>query len=199
MSSALARAPANPERPFGEVMHGLTHEGTEVRAGVFNENQVRAAAGVTMALGTVALVYAYFAKFYVPIQVVTTVFFVDFLIRVTAGISQSPTGLVARWMTQREAPHWVSAKPKRFAWSIGLVMSFAMMLITNGGVRGALPLTICLMCLALMWMEAVLGLCLGCEIHRLLVKRGWVRRDEAFEICTHGACAVPPPHGGRTR
>ena len=53
-------------------------------------------------------------------------------------------------------------------------MSFAMMVITNSGIRGALPLTICLICLTLMWLEAVLGLCLGCEIHGLLVRRGWV-------------------------
>jgi hypothetical protein len=84
----------------------------------------------------------------------------------------------------------VSAKPKRFAWTMGLVMSLAMMVITNVGIRGVLPLTICLICLVLMWMEAVLGICLGCEIHGLLVRRGWVRKDEAFEICSGDACAV---------
>ena len=52
---------------------------------MFNENQVRAAAGLTMAMGAVAFVYANFAKQFAPIQVVTTLFFFDFLIRVTAG------------------------------------------------------------------------------------------------------------------
>jgi hypothetical protein len=174
------------------MIRGLTQDGREVRAGVFNENQVRGAAGLMMVLGAVAFVYAYFAAFYLPIKFVTVIFFIDFLIRVTAGINFSPTGIVAHWMTRRELPHWVSAKPKRFAWSIGLVMSFAMVLITNGGIRGALPLTICLMCLALMWMEAVLGLCLGCEIHRQLVRRGWIQRDEAYEVCTNGVCAIEP-------
>ena len=59
----------------------------------------------------------------------------------------------------------MSAKPKRFAWTLGLVMSFAMMVITNSDIHGALPRTICLICLVLMWLESVLGLCLGCEIH----------------------------------
>ena len=63
-----------------------------------------------------------------------------------------------------------------------------MMVITNLGIRGPLPLTICLVCLTLMWLEAVLGLCLGCEVHGLLVRRGWTARDDAFEICAHGAC-----------
>ena len=34
-----------------------------------------------------------------------------------------------------------------------------MTMITNSGIRGYLPRTICLICLALMWLEAVLGLC----------------------------------------
>ena len=39
-------------------------------------------------------------------------------------------------MTSRQAPDWVSAKPKRFAWTLGLGMAFSMMIITNSGVRG---------------------------------------------------------------
>ena len=65
-----------------------------------------------------------------------------------------------------------------------------MMVITNSDIRGPLPQTICLICLTLMWTESVLGLCLGCEIHGLLVCRGWVTKDHAFEICAHGACDV---------
>ena len=105
------------------------------------------------------------------------------------GLRYSPVGQLARLLTWRQPPHWVSAKPKRFAWSLGLVMSLAMMIITNSHIRGTLPLSICLLCMTLMWLEAVLGLCLGCEIYALLVRRGWVAKDEAFEICSRGACA----------
>jgi hypothetical protein len=175
-------------RFYGQRVQGLSQDGRAVVAGVFDENQVRAAAGLTMVAGAVAFVYAYFAQVYLPIQIVTTLFFVEFVFRVSFGIHKSPLGLVARWMTRRQAPHWASAQPKRFAWTMGLVMSFAMMVITNVGIRGALPLTICLICLLLMWLEAVLGLCLGCEIHGLLVRRGWTRKDAAYEICAHGAC-----------
>ena len=188
-------APHGAGRPYGQLMRGQGPDGRPLKAGVFNENEVRAAAGLTMVMGAVAFVYAYFAKVYLPIQVVTTLFFIEFAIRVTVGLQYSPLGLLARAMTRRKTPEWASAKPKRFAWSIGVVMSLAMMLITNGGIRGALPLTICLMCLVLMWLEAVLGLCLGCEIHGLMVRRGWATKDPAFEICVHGACSVDPQRG----
>ena len=176
---------------YGELIPGLSHDGKPLQAAVFNEHQVRATAGMTMALGAVAFVYAYFAKVYVPIQVVTTVFFFEFLLRVVLGLRYSPLGILAAWMVRRKPPEWASAKPKRFAWSLGLVMSFAMMVITNSGIRGTLPLTICLICLTLMWLESVLGLCLGCEMHGVLVRRGWARKDPAFEICAHGACELP--------
>lgn len=189
-SSDESEASAHAPRVYGEVIRGTDANGKALQAGVFEEGQVRAAAGLTLALGAVAFVYAYFAHIYAPIQLVTTLFFFEFLIRVTVGIRYSPMGMIAHWMTRRQTPQLVSAKPKRFAWTLGLVMSLAMMIITNSGIRGPLPLTICLICLTLMWLEAVLGLCLGCEIHRFLVRRGWAERDEDYEICANGACVV---------
>src|SRR6478735_5699863 len=48
-----------------------------------------------------------------------------------------------------------------------------MAIITNVGIRGLLPRTICLICLTLTWMESALGLCLGCKIYSLTLRRGW--------------------------
>jgi hypothetical protein len=185
-------------RMYGQALHGLTLNGTPVTAGVFDEHQVRAAAGLTLVAGAVAFVYAWFAKVYAPIQVVTALFAVEFALRVVFGIGHSPFGWLARALVRRRAPEWVSAQPKRFAWTLGLVMALAMTAITNGGIRGALPLSICLVCLTLMWLEAVLGLCLGCEIHGALRRRGWVARDEAYEICAGAACEPHPRAEQRT-
>ncbi len=176
---------------FGEVISGLAPDGDELRSAVFNENEVRAAAGLTMVLGAVAFAYAYFAANWLPLQVVTTLFFVEFFMRVTTGLRYSPIGVIARQLTRRQPPEWVSAKPKRFAWTIGLVMSFSMMVLTNSGVTGIVPRTVCLICLTLMWLESVLGICLGCELHGRLVRRGWTTKDPAFEVCAHGACELP--------
>jgi Domain of unknown function (DUF4395) len=179
---------------FGENIDGVTADGRQLRSAVFNENEVRAAAGLTMALGAVAFAYATLAKEFAPIKLVTTLFFVDFLIRVTVGLRYSPIGVVARSMTLGQPPEWVSAKPKRFAWTLGLIMSGSMMVITNSNIHGPLPRTICLICLALMWMESVLGVCLGCEIHGRLVRHGWATKDAAFEVCARGACDFVPGH-----
>jgi hypothetical protein len=175
----------------GEHIDGVTVDGTAVRAAVFDEVQVRAAAGLTLAIGTVAFCYAYFEHQFVPIRAVATLYFFDFLIRVTAGLKYSPTGVLARVLTYRRPPQWVSAKPKRFAWTLGMLLSGVTAVVTNIPIHGYLPRTLCLVCLVLMWMEAALGLCLGCEIYAFLVRHGWRRTDAGYEICAGGVCALP--------
>src|SRR4051794_4657063 len=120
-----------PMQPYGVILDGPAPDGTVFRHGVFNEVAVRAAAGITMALGTYAFVYANFAKYFLPIKLVTAFFFVDFLLRVTVGLQWSPVGVVSRWIVRNREPQWVSAKPKRFAWTLGLIMSAGMTVITN--------------------------------------------------------------------
>jgi Domain of unknown function (DUF4395) len=164
--------------------------GRKLHAPVVDENQARVAAGITMALGATAFVYANFDKLFWPIRAVSAFFFVDFSARVIAGLERSPAGVVARWMTRRQPRQWVSAKPKQFAWTLGLGMALAMTIITNRGIHGALPRSICLVCLTLMWLEAVLGVCLGCELYRVMVRRGWRATDPSYEICPNGACDV---------
>jgi Domain of unknown function (DUF4395) len=186
-------APSRGRWRYGQHVSGLVVDGKELRAGVFNENEVRAAAGLTLAIGAVAFCYAYFTHNYIPLRAVASFFFAEFLIRVTAGLQYSPTGIVARAITRQHPPEWVSAKPKRFAWTLGLAIGLAMTIITNSGIHGYLPRTLCLICLTLMWMEAVIGLCLGCQIHGLLVRRGWATKDPDFEVCADGACDVPQP------
>src|SRR4051794_31344119 len=66
------------ELTFAQHLTGLTVDGRPLRAAVFDENAVRAAAGLTMVTGAIAFSYAYFDKEYTPLQVVTCVFFVEF-------------------------------------------------------------------------------------------------------------------------
>jgi hypothetical protein len=176
------------ERSFDQTIAVVAAEEANLRAAVVNENEVRAAAGLTMVLGAVAFSYAYFTRQYIPLQIVATLFFVEFLTRVVIGLRYSPIGLLARAMTSNQPPEWVSAKPKRFAWTLGLTMAFAMTVITNAGIRGYLPRTICLICLTLMWMESALGWCLGCQIYGLMLRRGWKSADPDIEVCADGSC-----------
>ncbi len=172
--------------------HSIAAHHDRPRAALVDEHEVRAAAGLTMVIGAAAFAYAYFNQQYVPLQVAASLFFAEFLIRVTAGLRYSPIGVLARAMTLGRAPEWVSAKPKRFAWTLGLLMALAMTVITNSGIRGPLPRSMCVICLTLMWMESALGLCLGCKIYGLLTRRGWIGADPEIEVCADGSCGREP-------
>ena len=169
---------------------------SEAAAPVVNEHVARAAAGMTMVIGGVAFTYAYFERRYLPLQIASILFFAEFAVRLTAGFRTALSGWWPLGDPTRAAVLGV-ARPKQFAWTLGLAMSGAMAVITNLGIRGWVPRTICLMCLALMWLESALGLCLGCELHGFLVRHGWTRKGRAFEICPHGACDPAPRPGLR--
>lgn len=162
-----------------------------LHAAVVNEHAVRAAAGLTLVIAAVAFSIAFFDRKYVPLQVASCVLFIEFLVRLTAGLQHSPVGIIALRLTRRRPPDWVSLKPKLFAWKLGLTLSGSMVIITNIGIRGLLPRTICIICMVLMWMESVLGLCLGCEIYARLVRRGWIAKDPEIERCANGVCQMP--------
>ena len=65
------REPTLSRRLYGLALEGLSVDGRPVRAGVFDEHAVRAAAGITMVLGAVAFAQALLAREYLPIQLVT--------------------------------------------------------------------------------------------------------------------------------
>src|SRR3954471_1559460 len=132
------------------------------RTTMVNENEVRIAAGLTMAIGAYAFCQAYFEQQYGPLRIVTTYLFLDFTVRVLVGLRFTPVGQLARLLARGRTPEWVSTRPKNFAWTMGIGMGFAMMVITNGGVHGWIPRIGCLICLTLMWLESAAGLCLGC-------------------------------------
>ena len=63
-----------------------------------------------------------------------------------------------------------------------------MTVITNSGIRGLLPRTICLVCLTLMWLESVLGLCVGLRDRRPARAARLDGRGPGLEICAGGRC-----------
>jgi hypothetical protein len=175
---------------YGQWVSGVNADGGRLQAAVFNEREVRASAGLLMMLGFTAFFYALLSANYIPLRIAASYFLFEFLIRITVGLHRTPSGLIGRWMTRRFPPEWVSAKPKRFAWTMGGTIALAMTIITNSGITGYLPRTLCLICIALLWSESVLGICIGCEMYAFLVRRGWARTDPAYEVCAGGVCEI---------
>ncbi len=112
------------------------------------------------------------------------------------GSRFSPTILLASFLAIGRKAEWGAIGPKRCAWMLGsgfisvCIVFFnpdAVALWVNGLLGTSIPvdenyipswlaLNLVWMCLLFMWLEAIVGFCVGCKIYALLVKIGIVNR-----------------------
>ncbi len=176
---------------LGEVIPGLMIHGEPAPYPVVNEREVRAVAGLMLAVALIAFAYAFFLQSFVLLQVVVVVFFVDFTIRVFVGMRWSPFAFLARLIVGRQRPEWVGAIQKRFAWSMGIGLALLMILVLFVlDIRGPLNLIICSICLLLLWMESAFGICVGCKLYYGLIKIGVLKEPTYRPACSGGVCSI---------
>jgi hypothetical protein len=136
---------------------------------VLNEREARAAAGIMFACGLAMFVYSLQTMDFRYSQIFITTFMVDFLIRVFVNPRFSPTMILGRLAVSRQTPEYVGAAQKRFAWSIGVLLSVPMfILVVVMGVMTPWKIAICGVCLALMFSETAFGICIGCVLYTKL-------------------------------
>jgi len=155
---------------------------------VLNEREIRAAAGILFFATFLSMMFIVFTENFIPLKFVLTFFFVDFIIRVFVGPKYSPTLIVGRFIVSNQTPEYVGAAPKKFAWIIGLVLSFIMFLSFNV-LNAYSPISgiICLICLIFLFFESSFGICLGCLFYPLFFK------DEVL-LCPGDVCEVKEKH-----
>lgn len=132
---------------------------------VINERAVRAAAGLLFLLGATAFVFALLQQSIRPLQPFGMLFMFDMLIRLLAGDRWSPSLALGRLITRRQTPEWVGAPQKEFAWWLGF--GIAVVSCSSMGLF-ALPLwvtlSLCGLCLSLLFIETAFGICVGCAL-----------------------------------
>lgn len=135
-----------------------------------------AAGVVTMAVAAIAF----------DLRWLVVVIAYGFVARVLTGPTLSPLGqLVTRVITPRlpVAPRLVPGPPKRFAQGMGVAFSLTAAVLTFGFDEwGAAQVVLALLASAA-FLEAALGLCLGCRIFALLMRIG-VIPAEVCERCS---------------
>ena len=162
---------------FGEHVEGYSIP-------VLNEREIRAAAGILFLATFISLMFIIFKNNFLPIKYVITVFVADFIIRVFINPKFSPTLIIGRLIVGNQVPEYVGAQQKKFAWTIGVVLS-ATMFIFMVVVNSYSPVTgiICLICLVFLFFESAFGICLGCKFYPLFFK-------EKAQYCPGEVCDV---------
>ncbi len=169
---------------FGERVKGY-----EVK--VLNERELRAGAGILFLVALLSFVNCIVMKNIVIMQSFVWLFLIEFIIRVLINPKYAPSLLIGRFMVNNQIPEYVGAKEKRFAWSIGLVLAIFLFFLTtifpsttpigDESLHNALIGLSCMICLVLLYFEAVFGICLGCKLYNVFNK-------EEAQYCAGATC-----------
>ena len=163
---------------FGETVEGYA-------VPVLNEREVRAGAGILFFFAMAAFMNAWMLGDFRQTRIFVIAFLVDFTIRIFVSPRYAPSLVVGRFAVRKQAPEYVGAPQKRFAWAIGFALALAMLfLVVINNVIGPINLLVCAACLILMFFESAFGICLGCKIYN-----GFNR--EQAQLCPGGSCDVP--------
>ena len=164
-------------KQFGETVEGYN-------VPVLNEREIRASAGILYFFMFLAWMLIIFNENYFLIKFVNTIFLADFIIRVLISPRYSPSLIIGRLIVGGQTPEYVGAAPKKFAWTIGLVLSsiiFLLLVVMNS--TSFITGIICQICLIFLFFEAVFGICLGCKFYPLFHK-------EKTQYWPGGTCEV---------
>jgi hypothetical protein len=149
---------------FGENVEGFN-------TGVLNEREVRAAAGILFLVMLISLMLILLKQDFLLVKYVISAFFIDFIIRVLITPSLSPTLILGRIIVSKQVPEYVGAPQKKFAWTIGLVLSgimFLLLVVLNS--YSIITGITCFICLGFLFFETAFGICVGCVFYRLIFK-----------------------------
>jgi hypothetical protein len=193
LSPDKAHMLTSPWNSFGQRFENLAVWGRPARFPVVNERAVRATAGIVMALATIAIALAYFDKNYTPVRVISIFVAADYALRQVAGLTPlSPIGTLGTFLVRNQAPEWVGATQKRFAWALAFGMALLIAILTNVEVHGPGVQLIGLTLIGLLWLESVVGFCVGCFIYSRLIKADLIHPEDA-PACGGNSCEIAAP------
>lgn len=150
---------------FGEMVNGYDIP-------VLNEREARAGAGLLFVFAMISFLNSYLLHDFTFTKIFVTIFMVDFFIRIFINPKYAPSLILGRLFVQNQTPEYVGAPQKRFAWSIGFLLSLVMFLmIVIFEIMTPVKIVICILCLALLFSETAFGICLGCIVYHWVYKK----------------------------
>jgi thiol-disulfide isomerase/thioredoxin len=148
-----------------------------------DEHAVRARAGILNIVTWLALMNIFFFQNHILVKVLFPLMAFEFLSSAVVGLTPiAPIGTLGTILAiiLHRDPFWKPAKPKRFAWLVGLVL--AVLCFTFFSKHEELdeyykPLvtTVVFMCNIFTWLESSCGFCVGCFVYNNFLSKwfGW--------------------------
>jgi len=172
---------------FGENKEGIGYK-------VLNERNIRASSGIMFLLGIIAFINGFILQEYIIIPYIAGFLLLNFMIGIFINPKFVPTMFIGRIFIRKQSPLHIGAVQKRFAWSLGFLLSaviFILSLFLLNDVTYFEPVCmLCLICLLLLFFETAFGICIGCKTYFLAIRLKLIKKPEVKPNCMGDACEV---------
>jgi Domain of unknown function (DUF4395) len=176
-----------PRISFGEHSEDFGYK-------VLDERIMRGSAGIMLLLGLIAFVNGFVVGNYAVIPYISGFLMLNFLIGIFVNPKYSPTVFIATLITWKQTALPIGAIQKKFAWSLGLGLSVAIfsmsLLLVNDASWFEPVCMLCMICLALLFLETAFGVCVGCQTYFLGIRLKLIKKPEITPNCMGDACKV---------
>ncbi len=171
---------------FGEYIEGKPYK-------VLDERKMRASAGIMFIFGLFASINGFMLSRYAIIPYVMGGFVLNFMIGLFINPKFSPSVILASIFVWRQSPQPIGAVQKKFAWSLGLVLSgtiFVLSLLLQNDKSYFEPVCmLCIICLLLLYLETAFSICVGCKLYQLAVAIKLLPKPKEKPNCMGDSCA----------
>lgn len=179
------------EKEIGEVIPNLEIHWEKAPYGVLNERAIRATAWLMFLIWMITFFFVFSTKNFNYLYPTVILFWIQFFITVFFGTKYAPFSMIWRFLVSKQKPDYVWAIQKRFAWLIWLLMASSMLIITLWfGISWYAPMIICMICLAFMWLESAVWICVWCKIYNFLINKWMIAKPEYKPACPWWACSI---------
>lgn len=153
-----------------------------------DEHAVRARAGILNIITWLALMNIFFFKNHVLVKVLFPLIAYEFLSSSIFGLTPlAPIGFIGTLLAilLHPKPYWKPAKPKRFAWLVGLFLSVCCFTFFSlreelGAAYKPLVALVVFTCNFFTWLESSCGFCVGCFVYNTFLTK-WFDLEECSE------------------
>ena len=150
---------------------------------VINERDVRSSAGIMFLFGILSLFSVFIFRTLLWAELFSLTFIFEFFIRIFINPKYAPYMLLGSIFVSNQQAEWVEAKPKQFAWILGMILGAIMTYYIVFDVVSPFRLILCIVCLFLLFLESSFGICLGCLLYTKL--------NIKLNRCAGGVCEMP--------
>jgi len=172
---------------FGEYVNNSSYK-------VLDERAVRANSGIMLMLGAFAAINGFILKNYIVVPYVSGILLFSFGISVFVNPKFSPIYFISRMIVWKQTPLYIGAVQKRFAWSLGFLLSaiiFGLSFKLLGDVTYFEPVCLlCLICIILLYLETAFGICVGCKLYRIAIKLKLLKKPKVNPNCMGDSCNI---------